>query len=84
MEENKLFEEQVIKVGDDTQYYVLKQTIYNGQIYLFANELKDEETPSDTMAILKVDNSTSQINIVIERDKKVLVDLIRIFDKLLV
>ena len=83
MENNSLFEEKVIEVGDNTLYYVVKQTLYNGKIYLFANELKDENTPTEYMAILRVDNNDDQIIIAMEKDDNIINPLIEIFSNLL-
>lgn len=83
MENNSLFEEKVIEVGDNTLYYVVKQTLYNGKIYLFANELKDENTPTEYMAILRVDNNDDKIIIAMEKDDNVINPLIEIFSNLL-
>lgn len=83
MENNSLFEEKVIEVGDNTLYYVVKQTLYNGKIYLFANELKDENTPTEYMAILRVDNNDDKIIIALEKDDNIINPLIEIFSNLL-
>ncbi len=83
MENNSLFEEKVIEVGDNTLYYVVKQTLYNGKIYLFANELKDENTPTEYMAILRVDNNDDKIIIAMEKDDNIINPLIEIFSNLL-
>lgn len=83
MENNSLFEEKVIEVGDNTLYYVVKQTLFNGKIYLFANELKDENTPTEYMAILRVDNNDDKIIISMEKDDNIINPLIEIFSNLL-
>lgn len=83
MENNSLFEEKVIEVGDNALYYVVKQTLYNGKIYLFANELKDENTPTEYMAILRVDNNDDKIIIAMEKDDNIINPLIEIFSNLL-
>ena len=81
MAELKLFEEKVIKVGENTKYYILKQTIYNNKVYLFANELIDDDTPSDILAILRVDTNDENVLITIEKDEKTLEELLKQFSK---
>lgn len=83
MADSNLFEEKVIEVGENTKYYVLKQTIYNNKMYLFANELVDEETPSDTLAILRVDTNDENVLISLEKDEKVLGELLKMFSTLI-
>lgn len=83
MSELNLFEEKVIEVGENTKYYVIKQTIYNNQMYLFANELIDEENPSDTLAILRVDTNDESVLITLEKDEKVLDELLKKFSEMI-
>lgn len=78
-----LFEEKIINVGEKTKYYVIKQTVYKENLYLLANELIDEETPSDTIAILRVDNKEDDLMIALEKDEKILNELLNIFSELI-
>lgn len=77
------FEDKVFEVDNKNNYYVLKQTLYDNKIYLFANKLKDEETPSEEMAILRVDNEEDGLYVVHETDESKLKDLIVIFQQLI-
>ena len=81
--ELNLFEEKVVEVQNGTQYAVLKQTIYNDKMYLFANELVDEETPSDTMAILRVDVDGENVTVTLEKDEKTINVLLNQFSEML-
>lgn len=83
MTELNLFEEKVIAVGENTKYYVLKQTIYNNKMYLFANELVDEETPSEVMAILRVDTNENSVLITLEKDENLINELLKKFSDLI-
>lgn len=74
-----LFEEKIIEVASGTKYVVIKQTIYDNKVYLLANELIDEETPSDTMAILRVDTKEENVLISLERDNVILNELSKRF-----
>ncbi|MBO5095459.1 MAG: DUF1292 domain-containing protein [Bacilli bacterium] len=83
MTELNLFEEKVIEVGENTKYYVLKQLIYNNKMYLFANELVDEETPSEVMAILRVDTNENNVLITLENDENLINELLKKFSDLI-
>lgn len=83
MKRETSFEEKVIEVNDKDNYYVVKETIYAGKIYLFANKLVDEETPSEEMAILRVDNESDGLYVAVETDENKLKDIIKIFQDLL-
>ena len=80
---DNMFEDKVIEIKDNLNYYILKQTVYNGQIYLFGNELIDEDTPSENMAILKVVNNANGLGVTYENDENLQKELLGIFSKLL-
>ena len=67
----------------NTKYYVLKQLIYNNKMYLFANELVDEETPSEVMAILRVDTNENNVLITLENDENLINELLKKFSDLI-
>lgn len=83
MKRETSFEEKIIEVNDVDNYYVLKETIFNGKIYLMANKLIDEETPSQEMAILRVDNEPDGLYVSLEKDAEVLSNVAKIFQSLL-
>lgn len=78
-----IFEEKVIELKDNTKYCVIKQTIYNDKIYLLANELVDDETPSDTLAILRVDTTEDKMLFTLEGNQTIVNELLNIFAELL-
>ena len=77
------FEDKVVEINDNINYYIIKQTIYNGQLYLFGNELIDEDTPSENVAILKVINNSDGLGVTYENDENIQRELLAIFSKLL-
>lgn len=83
MEELNLFEEKIIEVGGKTEYYILKQIIHNGKMYLFGNELADEDTPTENMAILKVEPVEDDVLISLESDESLINELLVKFSELL-
>jgi len=80
---NNSFEDKVVEINDNINYYIIKQTIYNGQLYLFGNELIDEDTPSENVAILKVINNSDGLGVTYENDENIQRELLAIFSKLL-
>ena len=83
MNSNELFEGKIVELNDKLNYYIIKQTIYNNSIYLFGNELIEEETPSENVAILKVENKPEGLFIRYENDENIQQELLGIFSKLL-
>lgn len=83
MKRETSFEDKVIEVNNVDNYYVIKETIFNGKIYLMANKLVDEETPSEEIAILRVDNESDGLYVTLENDKEILSSVAQIFQKLL-
>ena len=83
MENNDLFEGKIVEINNNLNYYIIKQTIYNNTIYLFGNELIDDETPSENVAILKVENNPNGLFVRYENDEKIQQVLFEIFSKLL-
>lgn len=77
------FEEKIIESEDNNKYYVLKQLINEGNIYLLANALKDEETPGEEYVILKVINAEKGLKIAIEGNEAKLNDLAEQFSDLM-
>ena len=75
------FEEKVVELDNNTNYYVIKQIISNGDIYLLANLLKDEETPSEDFSILKVINADKGLKMVLEEDEQKLEVLLQKFSE---
>ena len=83
MENKELFEGKTVEINNKINYYIVKQTIYNNNIYLFGNELIDEDTPSDDYAILRVENKPDGIFVQYENDEKIQQELLQIFSNLL-
>ena len=83
MEDNNMFEGKVVEINDTLNYYIIKQTIYNNTIYLFGNELADEETPTENVAILKVVNQPDGLGVTYEDDEATQQELLQIFSQLL-
>ena len=79
-----MFEGKIVEINDKINYYIIKQTMYNNSIYLFGNELaEDEETPTENVAILKVENKPDGLFVRYENDEAVQQELFQIFSKLL-
>ena len=83
MEDETLFEGKVVEINDKLNYYIIKQTIYNDSIYLFGNELIDDETPSENVAILKVENKPEGLFVRYENDENLQQALLAIFSEML-
>lgn len=81
MNNDASFEGKVVEVNDKLNYYIIVQTFYNNSIYLFGNELIDEETPSENVAILKVVNQPDGLGVVFENDETIQQELLKIFSK---
>ena len=81
MENSVSFEGKIVEINDKLNYYIILQTIYNNSIYLFGNELIDEETPSENVAILKVINQPDGLGVVFENDENLQQELFEIFTK---
>lgn len=80
---DNMFENKVIEINDKLNYFIIKQTIYNDQMYLFGNELIDDDTPSENVAILKVVNGSDGLGITYEDDENLQKELLNIFSNLL-
>ena len=81
MENAASFEGKIVEINDKLNYYILTQTVFNNTIYLFGNELIDEETPSENVAILKVVNQPDGLGIAFENDENIQQELLPIFSK---
>ena len=75
-----MFEDKIVEVNDKDNYYVIKQTMYNNNIYLFTNLMKDEETPGEEYFVLRVENDGERLKMVVETDAAILAELTKIFD----
>ena len=84
MENSASFEGKIVEINDKLNYYILAQTLFNNTIYLFGNELIDEDTPSENVAILKVINQPDSLGIAYENDENIQQELLPIFSKILV
>lgn len=73
------YEDTIIELNGNKNFYVIKQSRFNDILYLFANELKDEDTPSENYAILKVNNQSGTTMIEAEKDPMLLEQLTEIF-----
>ena len=74
-----MFEDKIVEVNDTDNYYVIKQTMYNNNIYLFTNKMIDEETPSEEYYVLRVENNGERLKMIVETNDAVLADLTKIF-----
>lgn len=83
MEKNGIFEEKIIEVENGKKYYVIKQLLHNNILYLLVNELENEETPSDTIAILKVSSNVDGVIFTLEKDEIILKELLQKFSDLM-
>ena len=83
MDNAGLFEGKIVEINDKLNYYVIKQTLYNNIIYLLGNEMIDDETPSEDLAILKVVNQPNGLGVSFENDENIQQELLKIFDQLL-
>lgn len=83
METNNLFEEKIVEVENEKKYYIIKQILYKDDLYLMANELIDEETPGEEIAILKVDNSQNALSFSLEKNDIILKELLEQFSNLI-
>ena len=81
MENAASFEGKIVEINDKLNYYIITQTLFNNTIYLFGNELIDDETPSENVAILKVINQPDGLGIAYENDEAIQQQLLEIFSK---
>ena len=76
-----MFEEKIVEVDNKENYYVIKQTMYEGTIYLLTDMLIDDDTPSEGYYILRVDQDGDKLKMVVLRDEPTLSTLKEIFAK---
>ncbi len=76
-----MFEEKIVEVDNKENYYVIKQTMYEGSIYLLTNMLVDDDTPSDDYYILRVDQDGDKLKMIVIKDEPILTTLKEIFAK---
>lgn len=77
------FEERIVEIDNGKKYYVIKQLISDNNIYLLANLLVDEDTPSEEFSIIKVINFEDGLKLKIEDDEEQLPKLLDKFDELI-
>ena len=76
-----MFEEKIIEINDKDNYYVLRQVIFNGILYLVANELDGEDNPTDVIAVLRVENSGDDMSVFLEKDDAIVAEVLKLADK---
>ncbi len=67
-----MFEDKVVEVDNKENYYVIKQLVYNNNIYLLTNMLIDEENLSEDFYIIKVLQVGDNLKMIIEQDENTL------------
>ncbi len=77
------FEEKIIELDNKDNYFVLKQLINDGSLFLLTNKLLDEETPTDDFVILKIINEKEKLKMTIVEDEQTLDVLLKRFSQIL-
>ena len=76
----KRFVNKLVTLGNGKQCVVLDETIYDGNLYILANEVQDNDL-NENIYIFLVNTEGDKISFVLEQDLDICSKLLKIFDR---